>query len=68
MKYILRLEDENHNGANITKPCNWRSVNEAKEQAKGFEMNGQKLTIVLHPKTKNQSSSATKSLRNVNPQ
>ena len=47
MKYILRLEDDKGNGANITKPCNWRSVNEAKEQAKCLEMNGQKLVIQL---------------------
>jgi hypothetical protein len=47
MKYILRLEDEKGNGANMTKPCNWRSVNEAKEQAKCLEMKGQKLVIRL---------------------
>ncbi len=47
MKYILRLEDDKGNGANITKPCNWRSVNEAKEQAKCLEMKGQKLVIQL---------------------
>ena len=52
MKYILRLEDNNGNGSNLTKPINWRSVNEAKEQAKCLEMKGQKLSIVLHPKTK----------------
>ena len=34
-------------GANITKPCNWRSVNEAKQQAKYLEMRGQKLVIRL---------------------
>jgi|GEM_PF-3104584 hypothetical protein len=50
MKYILRLEDGNGNGANITKPCNWKSVNEAKEQAKCLEMTGQMLVIRLHPK------------------
>jgi len=47
MKYILRLEDDKGNGANITKPCNWRSANEAKEQAKCLEMKGQKLVIQL---------------------
>jgi hypothetical protein len=52
MKYILRLEVENGKTANLTKPINWRSVNEAKEQAKGFEISGQKLVILLHPKTK----------------
>ena len=52
MKYILRLEGENGNGANMTKPCNWRSVNEAKEQAKCLEMKGQKLIIRLCPKLK----------------
>jgi len=47
MKYILRLEDGKGNGSNITKPCNWQSVNEAKEQAKGLEMKGQKPVIRL---------------------
>ncbi len=47
MKYILRLEGENGSGANMTKPCNWRSVNEAKEQSKCLEMKGQKLVIRL---------------------
>jgi len=28
---ILRLEDAKGNGANLTKPCNWRSANEAKQ-------------------------------------
>lgn len=49
MKYILRLEGADGNGANITKPCNWRSVNEAKQQAKCLEMKGQKLVIRLCP-------------------
>jgi hypothetical protein len=49
MKYILRLEDGKGNGANITKPCNWRSVNEAKEQAKCLEMKDQYLVIRLYP-------------------
>jgi len=40
MKYILRLEDDKGNGANITKPCNWRLVNEVKELAKCLEMTG----------------------------
>lgn len=52
MKYILRLEDGKGNGANITKPCNWRSVNEAKEQAKCLEMQGQLLIIKLFLKKK----------------
>jgi len=52
MKYILRLEDEKGNGANMTKPCNWKSVNEAKEQAKCLEMTGQKLVIRLIPNRK----------------
>ena len=56
MKYILRLEGENGNGANMTKPCNWRSVNEAKEQAKCLEMKGQKLVIKLCPKLKGKSA------------
>ena len=50
MKYILRLEGNNGNGANMTKPCNWKSVNEAKVQAKCLEMPGQKLVIKLSPK------------------
>ena len=55
MKYILRLEDGKGNGANLTKPCNWRSVNEAKEQAKCLEMKGQILVIRLCPKSKKQT-------------
>jgi len=53
MKYILRLEGANGNAANITKPCNWKSVNEAKVQAKYLEMTGQTLIIQLYPKQKN---------------
>lgn len=52
MKYVLMLEVENGARVNITKPCNWRSVNQAKEQAKCLgEFKGQRLVIVLHPKT-----------------
>jgi len=47
MKYILMLEGTDGAGANITKPCNWKSVNEAKQQAKCLEMRGQKLVIRL---------------------
>jgi hypothetical protein len=50
MKYILRLEDGKGNGSNITKPCNWNSVCEAKEQAKCLEMKGQVLMIRFLPK------------------
>jgi hypothetical protein len=59
MKYILRLEDDKGNGANITKPCNWGAVTSAREQAKCLEMRGQKLVIRLCPehKTKNKSLS-----------
>ena len=59
MKYILRLEGDNGNGANMTKPCNWRSCNEAKEQAKCLEMKGQKLVIRLSPERKHKSHETT---------
>jgi len=52
MKYILMLEVDGGAQVNITKPCNWRSVNEAKEQAQCLEIKGQRLVIVLHPKKK----------------
>jgi hypothetical protein len=52
MKYILRLEDGKGNGANLTKPCNWKSVNEAKEQASCLDIpeKGQVLMIRFVPK------------------
>ena len=46
MKYILRLEDDKGNGVNITKPCNWKSVNEAKELCRGFELDGRKKLLI----------------------
>ena len=52
MKYILRLEDDKGNGANITKPCNWRSCQEAKIQASCLEIKNQKLVIKLCPERK----------------
>jgi hypothetical protein len=52
MKYILRLEDDKGNGANLTKICHWTAVVSAKEQAKCLEMKGQKLVIRMCPKWK----------------
>ena len=51
MKYIYVLKMKRATALS-DKPCNWRSVNEAKEHAKCLEMKGQKLVIRLYPERK----------------
>jgi len=51
MKYILVLDNIDGKMVELTKPTNWKSVVEAKQLCRGFELGGKKLLIQPCPKT-----------------
>ena len=57
MKYTLVLLDvKSKKEVALTKPINWNAMVESKSQAKGFEFNGNKLSIKLCPQRKGNHS------------